>query len=120
VTNQTHSQAIEPSTLPDAILRYLESHRARDAATAITYYADDATVVDDGKTYRGREEILAWLETSASEYTYTTELVGAEKADEEHFIATNHLEGNFPGGTVDLRFRFALHDGRIVQLTIAP
>src|SRR5258706_5602760 len=120
MTDQPHGQAIEPGPLPNTILRYLESHRSRDAATAITYYADDATVIDEAKTYRGPAEILAWLETTASEYTYTTQLTGAEKVDDEHFIATNHLEGDFPGGTVDLRFRFALHDGRIVQLTIAP
>jgi hypothetical protein len=29
-----------------------------------------------------------------------------------------HLEGNFPGGTVDLRYRFGLRDGRIAELRI--
>jgi hypothetical protein len=31
-----------------------------------------------------------------------------------------HLEGNFPGGEVDLTDRFALRDGRIARLEIVP
>jgi hypothetical protein len=31
-----------------------------------------------------------------------------------------HLEGNFPGGEVDLTDRFALHAGRIAGLEIVP
>ena len=31
-----------------------------------------------------------------------------------------HLEGNFPGGQVDLTDRFALRDGRIASLEIVP
>jgi hypothetical protein len=32
----------------------------------------------------------------------------------------DHLEGNFPGGQVDLRYRFELDGGRIHSLHIAP
>ena len=31
-----------------------------------------------------------------------------------------HLEGDFPGGVVDLRYRYTLDADRIVHLTIAP
>ncbi len=54
----------------------------------------------------------------AGEYTYTIELTGAEKIDDEHYTAINHLEGDFPGGVVDLHFRFTLRDGRIARLVI--
>jgi hypothetical protein len=33
---------------------------------------------------------------------------------------TNHLEGDFPGGVVDLRYRFLLADNLIADLEIAP
>jgi hypothetical protein len=33
---------------------------------------------------------------------------------------SNHLSGNFPGGEVDLRYRFRLADGLIQELQIAP
>jgi hypothetical protein len=33
---------------------------------------------------------------------------------------TNHLEGDFPGGVVDLRHRFVSADNLISDLEIAP
>ena len=57
---------------------------------------------------------------SATEYTYTTQLVGARRVDDNHYVAIHHLEGNFPGGVADLQFKFPLHEGRISQLTIEP
>jgi len=38
---------------------------------------------------------------------------------QRHDVYT-HLEGNFPGGTVDLTNRFQLRNGRITRLEIAP
>jgi hypothetical protein len=35
-------------------------------------------------------------------------------------VAVHHLEGDFPGGVVDLRFRFTLREGRIAELVIKP
>ena len=71
-----------------------------------------------GKTYHGTAGIRTWLDRSAGEYTYTIELIGAEKIDDEHYTAINHLEGDFPGGVVDLHFQFTLRDGRIARLVI--
>lgn len=110
----------EPLTLPAPISTYLPAHLARDIDIAMGHYADDATVLDEGHTYRGRDEIRDWLQHSAGEYTYTTEVIGAERIDDEHHVVICHLEGDFPGGVVDLRFRFTLRDGRIAALTIAP
>ncbi|GIH27707.1 hypothetical protein Aph01nite_60170 [Acrocarpospora phusangensis] len=77
-------------------------------------------MTDDGKTYQGVAEIERWLNRAASEYTYTVELIGAERLGAADYVATQHLEGNFPGGTVDLRYRFALRGASIERLVIAP
>jgi ketosteroid isomerase-like protein len=111
---------VSPSLLPESIRRYLVAHHARDLDTAIGCYTDDATVIDEGTTYRGPQQIRDWLATAASEYTYTIELTGARCIDDEHYVAIHHLEGNFPGGVVDLKFTFALRGGRIRELTIEP
>jgi len=103
---------------PRTIADYLTAHRSRDADTAITCFTTDAAVIDDGKTYHGTAGIRTWLDRSAGEYTYTIELIDAEKIDDEHYTAINHLEGDFPGGVVDLHFRFTLRDGRIARLVI--
>ncbi|HET7016139.1 MAG TPA: nuclear transport factor 2 family protein [Streptosporangiaceae bacterium] len=116
MTNNT--QTIDLTGLPRTIADYLTAHRTRDTDTAITCFTNDAAVTDEGKTYHGTADIRAWMDRSAGEYTYTIELTGAEKIDDEHYTAINHLEGDFPGGVVDLYFRFALRDGRIARLII--
>ncbi|MGW7489427.1 nuclear transport factor 2 family protein [Streptomyces sp. NPDC054786] len=109
-----------PDTLPEVITRYLAAHRARDTATAITAFTREATVIDDGNTYEGTEAIEGWLDGSATEFTYTIRLTDAQQTDATCYIATHHLEGNFPGGTIDLRYQFTLRDGLIERLVIEP
>jgi hypothetical protein len=77
-------------------------------------------VTDERHDHHGPEEIRAWLARSATEYTYTTTLTAAYRADDSHFDVLHRLQGDFPGGIVDLHFRFALRDGRIARLVIAP
>ena len=116
----TTPTTIDPAQLPDLITDYLRAHQARDLDRAVGAYQPEATVTDEGRTYHGRDEIRAWLSRSASEFTYTIEMTGATKLDEDHYDVTHHLEGNFPGGQVDLHFRFVLRDGAIAQLAIEP
>jgi hypothetical protein len=35
-------------------------------------------------------------------------------------VVTARLTGNFPGGTVELKWDFTVADGRIRRLTVAP
>ncbi len=109
-----HSQ----DELPEVITSYLKAHHARDLDTAIARYADDASVVDEGRTYNGPDEIREWLSRSATEFTYTIEMTAAIKLGDERYDVAHHLEGNFPGGKVDLHFRFTLHDGKVARLVI--
>jgi ketosteroid isomerase-like protein len=111
---------INPAELPEVITSYLKAHQARDLDQAVGRYRRDATVTDEGRTYHGHDEIRAWLSRSASEFTYTIELTGAEKLDDERYDVTHHLEGNFPGGQADLHFRFTIRDGAIARLVIEP
>ncbi|MFF3577357.1 nuclear transport factor 2-like protein [Streptomyces mirabilis] len=113
-------RAIAPDTLPEVITRYLTAHRAHDTAVALATFTQDATVIDDGNTYQGTTAIERWLNRSATEFTYTTELTGAERTDASHYTATQHLEGDFPGGTVDLRYRFTLRGDLVERLVIEP
>jgi hypothetical protein len=110
----------DTAQLPEIIDGYLTAHRSDDVDTALRAFADDATVTDEGTTRRGLAEIRDWLTNAAKEFTYTIELTGTRRIDDEHWVATHHLEGDFPGGIVDLRHHFTLHDGKIQHLTIAP
>ena len=45
---------------------------------------------------------------------------GAERVDATHWVAVNRLEGDFPGGVAELRYRFTLADDLVTELVIAP
>jgi SnoaL-like domain len=117
MAKSTHTTG--PAVLPEVITTYLAAHQARDIDVAVGSYTADATVTDEGRTYHGPDEIGAWLSRSASEFTYTIELTGMTKIDDDRYDVRHHLEGNFPGGQVDLHFRFTLRDGSIARLVIA-
>ena len=99
--------------LPTPVTRYLDQ-------PAIDQFTDDAVVTDEGRTHVGRDAVAAWLARSASEYTFTTTFTGATRDDDDHVTVTQHLEGDFPGGVVDLTYRFTLRGDLIAELHIAP
>ena len=118
MTSYETGTPIEPGQLPEIVTNYLAAHRVHDVDVAIQSFAPDAVVIDDGKTYAGVEAIWAWLARSSTEYKYTIEITAATQFDDAHFVATHHLTGNFPGGEVDLDYKFALSDSLIDHLTI--
>jgi hypothetical protein len=116
----TTETTIDPAQLPATIRAYLAAHGAGETDAAIRTFTLTAHVVDEGKTYRGTAEIRRFLTKAGATYTYTVELVGAERVDDGHWVAVNRLEGDFPGGVAELRYRFTLADDLIDRLTIAP
>jgi hypothetical protein len=111
--------SIRPDQLPVTIRRYLTAHVVRDADAALRAFTPTAVVVDDGTTYRGSQEIRDFLAQAGAEFTYTTTLVAAGRTDDAHWVATNRLEGDFPGSIVDLRYRFAMDGDLIAELVIS-
>jgi len=108
--------------LPAAISRYFDADRVRDADTVVSCFTEDAAVSDEGQTWRGHDGIRAWRKGPAAKYQYTIDVldataVEASPAGERHDVRI-HMEGDFPGGEVDLTFRFAVRDGLISTLDI--
>ena len=114
--------ASEPARaeLPAVVRRYQDAHDRHETDVALSAFAPDAEVLDDGHEYHGTDEIRTWLSTAASEYQFTRSFVSAEAVDAETWLVVNHLEGNFPGGVVDLRYEFLLSGDLISALVIAP
>ena len=106
--------------LPETVRRYQDAHDRHDTDIALSAFAPDAAVFDDGKEFHGTEEIRTWLTTTASEYTFTRTLLSADAVDDGTWLVVNHLEGNFPGGVVDLRYKFTMSGDLISELIIAP
>ncbi|MGY1707522.1 nuclear transport factor 2 family protein [Geodermatophilus sp. SYSU D00697] len=116
----TTPTSIRPSELPATIRGFLASHVARDGDAALRAFSPTAVVVDQGQAFRGTEEIRGFLSRAGAEFRYSTTLVGAQRTDDAHWVATNRLAGDFPGGVVDLRYRFAMDGDLIAELVIAP
>jgi hypothetical protein len=106
--------------LPAVVSRYFEFDAIRDVESILALFADSATVVDEGKTRRGPTEIRAWQTGPASQYTYTTAIIGSTRLEPDRYIVNGRLTGNFPGGTAELKFDFTVAGERITRLVIAP
>lgn len=116
------SNAPPPSgdvALPDVVGRYLRAHDRRDTDSALAAFTPDARVHDDGHEYVGTDEIRYWLASASTQFTYTRIAVEATAIGTDQWQVLNHLEGRFPGGLVDLRYRFVVAGGLISELVIA-
>ena len=115
MTNTDHGSDALPITVRD----FLAAHTFHDADTASSFLTEDAVVVDQAETFRGRDEVYAFLRDAGSEFEYTTEQIGARRVADDHWVVTLRLEGTFPGGVAELDYRFALREGLITGLVIA-
>lgn len=106
-------------TLPDTIRTFMTALNTRDHERALEVLTPDAWATDEGHDYRGIDEIRTWLATAGTEYTYTTEFTGATVTDSTVDV-TQHLDGDFPGGVVDLNYRFTLDGDLISRVVIEP
>jgi hypothetical protein len=102
------------------ITRYFEAADRRHNDAIVALFTDNAIVVDEGETWRGAKEIRAWREGGPSTYQYTTEVLGTERTGENTYVVAIRLEGNFPGGTAELKSRFTIDGDLISRLEIAP
>lgn len=111
-------------TLPRVVSEYLLASEQRDVDAIVACFSDDATVLDEGKHWTGRAEIRRWREGVDTAFEYTSTVTGVTAVDDadsaQRWEVCVHLEGNFPGGQVDLVNTFALRDGHIVDLQIVP
>lgn len=109
-----------PITVPDVVTRYFALDADRDIDAIVALFTADATVLDEGQTYRGTTEIHGWQTGAASKYTYSTTILDTESLPTGNYRVKARLDGNFPGETVELKFDFALAAGHISKLEIKP
>lgn len=105
--------------LPSAIAAYFSADKKGDAQVISECFTQDAIVVDEGNTYTGRDAIRQWMANASTQYTYTVEPFSLTE-EGDRTVVTSHLEGNFPGSPVDLRYLFVLDGDKIANLEIVP
>ncbi|AGB22040.1 hypothetical protein Mycsm_01644 [Mycobacterium sp. JS623] len=111
-------------SLPAVVSNYLAASDRDDIDAIVACFTDDAVVHDEGRRWRGAQAIRQWRESVATAYEYTVALIGSQALGEvdggQRYEVYTHLEGNFPGGQVDLTNRFTLRGDLIVGLQIVP
>ena len=105
-------------SLPKPIAAYFGADSG-DGEAVSQCFIDNATVKDEGHTYKGRAEIKEWKAVTSAKYQYTSEPFSCEEKDGKIVVAS-HLVGNFPGSPVDLRYLFKLQGDKIASLEIIP
>ena len=106
--------------VPSVITRYFEADARQDTDAIVQLFTDDGAVVDEGETWEGANRIRAWREGPAARYEYTTDVYDIDRAADDEYVVTGRIEGNFPGGKPELRWRFTLAGDQISRLHIAP
>jgi hypothetical protein len=103
--------------LTRAIADYVAAANSGDADAFGDCFADDATVRDEGHTYRGLTAIKDWNAMSKAKYQAVMTPLKSVERDGRTFV-TNRLEGNFPGSPVEVDFAFSLAADKISLLEI--
>jgi hypothetical protein len=105
---------------PNPVRRYFEADAERNIDAIVDLFAGDATVIDEGQTRRGIDEIREWQTGPASQYEYRVTITGEERLADDRYRVVARLDGNFPGGIASLNFDFGLDGELIRSLEIAP
>jgi ketosteroid isomerase-like protein len=109
-----------PPPAEDVVSRYFEFDASRDIDAILSLFSDDAVVIDEGREWRGGDEIRRWRLGPASKYEYTTRVERIDADGGTHYQARGRIDGNFPGGTAELTWDFSTVGGLISRLEIAP
>ncbi|MGW8813425.1 nuclear transport factor 2 family protein [Gordonia terrae] len=106
--------------LPPVVRMYLDTTPNSDPTAVSALFTPDAVVVDDGHSHVGRAAIVTWRTEVAAAFSYTATQLRAEQ-DGDAVVVVQRIEGDFPGGRVDLTNRFTVGaDDRISSLHIEP
>ncbi len=104
--------------LPPVVAAYFAADASADLDAFVALFAESAVVVDDGRTFSGREGVRLWKEGTVSEFAYATRIVGHEQLVTGEHRVLGHVTGDFPGGEVDLTYTFEVAGEVIEHLAI--
>jgi hypothetical protein len=104
--------------LPKTIQTYVNAANSGDAEIGSSCFAENATVLDEGETLKGRKRIRAWMEETRKKYSHHTKPLDYTENSGEA-VMTAELTGNFPGSPVTLEYHFKLKNDLIEDLRVA-
>ena len=106
------------ANVPPAVRAWLAAHGLHDADAEVAQMTDNVVVVDNGIEYSGRAAARAWTTSVNERFEYSATVLTAD-VHGDAVVATTHVEGDFPGSPINLRYQFLLSDGLISALTVS-
>src|SRR6476619_152183 len=106
--------------VPQAVRRYFALDADHAVEELVALFTNDAVVIDEGRRREGTDAIRSWRTDVADRYEYRTTILDARAAEGANYRVRARLDGNFPGGTVELNYDFMTEGERITYLKIAP
>jgi ketosteroid isomerase-like protein len=109
------------TTLPQTIATLVSAINAQDTDRVLTTFAQDAIVNDDGRVFRGHDEIRQWSDKDNVAVKVALTPTGMTDEDDE-IVLSVQASGDFPGSPLPFTFRFRPADDdftNIAELTIA-
>lgn len=103
--------------LPEPIARYFTADFDPNPQVMADCFSDRAIVRDENNIHTGRDEIRQWKVDYSKKYTAQSTPVSVAQ-DRGRTVVTCHVEGDFPGSPIDLRFFFRVEGGLISELEI--
>lgn len=103
--------------LPEPIQAYFDADQQGGSGAFLGAFASDATVKDEGRTYRGLDEIGAWWREAKQKYDHKAQPFDVSEQDGVMSVRAT-VTGKFPTSPAVLAYRFKLDGNRIAELEI--
>ena len=113
--NNTIQTSID--TLQPLIKKYFLATAADDRALLEECFSEDTVLYDEGKEYRGSAAVCNHILKANRDAKVTTEVTGCA-GNQDGFVVTATLSGEFEGSPISLDFHFTFEDEKIKTLDI--
>lgn len=108
------------STAEDVLDHHLAAFGAQDIENTIADYADDAVLITQGETYRGREELSTLFEGLFAEFSQSDVTFSLEEKTVEDEYAYIVWQAETPDNDYEFATdTFVIREGNIVAQTLA-
>ncbi|WP_342088143.1 nuclear transport factor 2 family protein [Dyadobacter sp. OTU695] len=99
--------------LPKNIDGLIKAQNEADSTTFASFFTEHATVVDEGSSYTGREEIKQWIQEATEKYNMQTKIIDFTQTGERGAL-TVEASGTFPGSPAVMHYHLSL-DGTLIS-----
>ena len=101
--------------LPQTIKDLIDAQNNSDSLAYVACFSEEATVKDEGKTHRGKQEIKNWI--SKTNETFKIAMKPLDYFDGQQLLKAE-ISGNFTGSPLMLSYHFKFKDDTISFLLI--